>query len=275
MSYVFSLVLALGLLATAWAIGQAAARPMSQGLEALKQWRQWHRHSAALSRPLAQAAFSGQKDPLASSGLRDPLASSGQTASFAFALMKRLAARRHLAAIEKATPELLSFLARAIRAGHSLPTAVLWAGETFPGAMGEAFSRIRSQLQCGLSLNDALSDFALRYPLAELRMLVLGLRIAQDLGGPLPDLLEQLAANSRARLRLRARVKALSSEARWSGWFLAFLPILLAAGLSVWRPEHMAILWSYPRGQALSLAAVALSLLGSLWMRHLVQQVDR
>ncbi|NBO12748.1 MAG: hypothetical protein EBV12_08120, partial [Betaproteobacteria bacterium] len=131
MSYVFSLVLALGLLATAWAIGQAAARPMSQGLEALKQWRQWHRHSAALSRPLAQAAFSGQKDPLASSGLRDPLASSGQTASFAFALMKRLAARRHLAAIEKATPELLSFLARAIRAGHSLPTAVLWAGETF------------------------------------------------------------------------------------------------------------------------------------------------
>ncbi|NCX43308.1 MAG: hypothetical protein EBW84_06730 [Betaproteobacteria bacterium] len=106
-------------------------------------------------------------------------------------------------------------------------------------------------------------------------MLVLGLRIAQDLGGPLPDLLEQLAANSRARLRLRARVKALSSEARWSGWFLAFLPILLAAGLSVWRPEHMAILWSDPRGQALSLAAVALSLLGSLWMRHLVQQVDR
>ncbi|NCX13263.1 MAG: hypothetical protein EBW73_10695 [Betaproteobacteria bacterium] len=52
-------------------------------------------------------------------------------------------------------------------------------------------------------------------------------------------------------------------------------PMKDPAGLSVWRPEHMAILWSDPRGQALSLAAVALSLLGSLWMRHLVQQVDR
>jgi hypothetical protein len=101
--------------------------------------------------------------------------------------------------------------------------------------MGEAFSRIRTQLHAGVELSDALKDLALRYPLSELRMLVIGLRIAQDLGGPLPDLLDQLAAKSRSRLRLRARVKALSAEARWSGWFLGLLPILLASGLSVWR----------------------------------------
>jgi tight adherence protein B len=247
MIYSFSLLLILGLGAMIWAIWTSYRSALGESLGVLRQWRQWHHDSIAWSR-----------------------ADSAATPSAG-----RWRMRRSLGSIEAATPELLSFLARAIRAGHSLPTAVLWAGESFPGPLGEAFSRIRTQLHAGMRLQDSLDDLASRYPLAELRMLVLGLRIAQDLGGPLPDLLDQLAANSRARLRLRARVKALSSEARWSGWFLGLLPLAIASGLSVWRPEHMAVLWHDPRGQALSFAAISLSLCGALWMRSMVRHVDR
>jgi len=37
----------------------------------------------------------------------------------------------------------------------------------------------------------------------------------------------------------------------------------------------MAVLWQDPRGQGLSVVAIVLSLCGALWMRSLVQQVDR
>ena len=247
MIYSFAILLMLGVGAMIWAIWTSYRSAFSDSLGTLRQWRQWHHDSLAWSR--ADAALKPGE--------------------------RRWRIRRKLSAIESATPELLSFLARAIRAGHSLPTAVLWAGESFPGPLGEAFSRVRTQLHAGMRFQDALDDLAARFPLAELRMLVLGLRIAQDLGVPLPDLLDQLAANSRARLRLRARVKALSAEARWSGWFLGLLPLAIASGLSVWRPEHMAVLWHDPRGQVLSLAALGLSLCGALWMRSMVRHVDR
>jgi len=247
MIYIFAVLLMLGVAAMIWAIWTSYRSVFSENLSALRQWREWHHDSLAWSR--ADAAVTPGE--------------------------RRWHIRRKLSSIEAATPELLSFLARAIRAGHSLPTAVLWAGESFPGPLGEAFSRIRTQLHAGMDMQDALDGLAARYPLSELRMLVLGLRIAQDLGGPLPELLDQLAANSRARLRLRACVKALSAEARWSGWFLGLLPLAIVSGLSVWRPEHMAVLWHGPRGQVLSLAALCLSLCGALWMRSMVRHVDR
>ena len=248
----FVILFAVGACLLAWAIWQFSSSPIQNGIESIKQWRRWHRDSLRWSRPSSQRQRIMIQGP-----------------------MSRWQQGRKLRAIEKDIPELLAFLARAIRAGHSLTAAVIWAGETLPGAIGEAFARIRAQLQCGISLSEALNDLSLRYPIAELRMLVLGLKIAQDLGGPLPDLLDQLASNSRARLQLRAKVQALSAEARWSGWFLALLPIVLAFGLSVWRPDHMAVLWSDARGKFLSLAAISLSLLGGLWMKHLVQGIDR
>ena len=278
MIYLFSSLLLLGASALIWSLWQWSRLPIQQSLDSINTWRKWHQHSLAWSRPSLgrpQADNRASADPLLIDRI-EPLNAPGLKDRFGFLnLAHQYRLRRDLRAIEQATPELLAFLARAIRAGHALPSAVIWAGESFPGPMGEAFSRIRTQLHAGVELSDALKDLALRYPLSELRMLVIGLRIAQDLGGPLPDLLDQLAAKSRSRLRLRARVKALSAEARWSGWFLGLLPILLASGLSVWRPEHMAVLWQDPRGQGLSVVAIVLSLCGALWMRSLVQQVDR
>jgi Type II secretion system (T2SS), protein F len=276
MLYLFSLLLLSGACALLWSLWQGLHSPLKRSFESLHAWRRWHQDSLAWSRPKAVKHQAGQHAIAESSAADRAERTTIDKAGFGFLnLAQRWRLARDLRVVEKATPELLAFLARAIRAGHALPTAVIWAGERFPGPMGEAFSRIRAQLHGGIPLGDALDDFASRYPLAELRMLVIGLRIAQDLGGPLPDLLDQLAANSRTRLRLAARVKALSAEARWSGWFLGLLPILLASGLSIWRPEHMAVLWTDPRGQGLSLAALTLSLGGALWMRSLVQQVNR
>jgi Flp pilus assembly protein TadB len=276
MLYLFSLFVLVGASALLWSLWQGLRSPMKRSVESFQAWRQWHQESLTWSRPLAVKNPDGRLAAAMPLAAGPAALTTRQTLRFGFLnITDRWRLSRELRAIEKATPELLAFLARAIRAGHSLPTAVIWAGERFPGPMGEAFSRIRAQLHGGIALGDALDDFAIRYPLAELRIFVIGLRIAQDLGGPLPDLLDQLAANSRARLRLGARVKALSAEARWSGWFLGLLPVLLATGLSIWRPEHMAVLWTDPRGQGLSLAAVTLSLCGVLWMRSLVQQVDR
>jgi len=267
---IFALVFMLGCCLTVWSLWYVTRQPIQKGIDSLQHWRRWHQDSLAWSRPKAESAG---MHPFIDDG-QEAFDGTSKPRFDPIGFMRTWQQMGKLRAIEKDTPELLAFLARAIRAGHSLTAAVIWAGETFPGAMGEAFSRIRTQLQCGIDLRQALNDLSLRYPLAELRMLVLGLRIAQELGGPLPDLLDQLASNSRARLQLRSRVSALSAEARWSGWFLAVLPIVLASGLSLWRPEHMAVLWADPRGQLLTLAAVSLSLGGGLWMKRLVEQVD-
>jgi tight adherence protein B len=129
-------------------------------------------------------------------------------------------------------------------------------------------------MRFGVEMNQALEAFVVRYPLGELRMFAAGLRIAEELGGPLPALLEQLARQIRLRLKLRARVKALSAEARWSAWFLGALPFVLALILSIWRPEHIAVLWNVENGRKLVSIALLLMTIGIFWMRRLVARVE-
>jgi len=215
-------------------------------------------------------------EPEAGASLAAPNARSARQSTFGSegSMRIRRVSRKRLRELEAATPDLLSFLARALRAGHSLHAAIHWAGESFPGPLGEEFARISAQMRFGVAMHQALEGFVSRHPLGELRLFAAGLRIAEELGGPLPALLEQLARQTRLRLRLRARVKALSAEARWSAWFLGLLPFILALILGIWRPEHMAVLWLDRNGQALVAAALVLMAVGALWMKRLVARVE-
>jgi len=248
------------------------------GNAALRLGAPWFQQQLGFWREMAQLRTQDHPDSAPDTGRVHPLWA-GRRSQPSERLDRALGWRsgvsqRRMRQLEVATPELLSFLARALRAGHSLHAAIHWAGESFPGALGEEFARISAQMRFGVEMHQALEAFVVRYPLGELRMFAAGLRIAEELGGPLPALLEQLARQTRLRLRLRARVKALSAEARWSAWFLGALPFVLALILSVWRPEHIAVLWNAENGRKLVSIALALMTIGIFWMRRLVARVE-
>jgi Flp pilus assembly protein TadB len=88
-----------------------------------------------------------------------------------FAFLKHMAARR-LATFEEQFPEAIDLVARALRAGHALPTALQMVSDEIPQPVGGEFRLLFDQQNFGMSLPDALKAFGQRIPLVDARFFV-------------------------------------------------------------------------------------------------------
>lgn len=180
--------------------------------------------------------------------------------------------RQHRAGqLEQQLPDALSLIARSMQAGHAFSSALQIAAEESPAPMGSELRGVFSEIQYGESANVALGHWAERVAGQDVRIFVIAVRIQSETGGNLAELLHQTAALIRERQKLRGVVRVLSAEGRISAVVLTLLPFVLGALLTSLNPAFMAQLWTDPMGQRLLSLALALMLVGTLWMWQLVR----
>jgi Flp pilus assembly protein TadB len=68
---------------------------------------------------------------------------------------------------------------------------------------------------------------------------VQAVRIQQNTGGQLAELLHTLAGFMRAREEVHREVLVLSAEGRFSGWVLMALPLFVGATLALLAPSYL------------------------------------
>ena len=180
--------------------------------------------------------------------------------------------RQHRAGqLEQQLPDALSLIARSMQAGHAFSSALQIAADESPAPMGRELRGVFSEIQYGESANEALGHWAERVAGQDVRIFVIAVRIQSETGGNLAELLHQTAALIRERQKLRGVVRVLSAEGRISALVLTLLPFVLGALLTTLNPAFMAQLWTDPMGQRLLSLALALMLVGTLWMWQLVR----
>ena len=178
---------------------------------------------------------------------------------------------RRLTLLTQQLPPALDLMVRALRAGHAFPTALQMVADEMPAPIASEFRTVHDEVSFGLNLQQALSGLIERAPLTELRTFVVAVLIQREAGGNLTELLANLAALIRARLKLAARVRVLSSEGRLSGWILVALPFALGGLMSAFNPDFMRPLWTDPIGITLLNGMLALMAVGVLIMRQIVR----
>lgn len=172
---------------------------------------------------------------------------------------------------EEQLPEALDFISRALRAGHGLSSAIIMVGEELPDPIGSEFKITSEQINFGLSFNDALSNLTNRVKSRDLNFLVTSLVIQRDTGGNLSELLNVISKTIRDRLKLKGKIRVLSSEGRLSGMILTLLPFSIGVLLYFIHPEYISQLWTTPSGQRMLMYTGVLTPVGVLWMWKIVQ----
>ncbi len=178
---------------------------------------------------------------------------------------------RRLKRFETLLPEALDLIGRALRAGHSLPSALQMAGSELPAPVGEEFQQTFDEINFGISAQDALQNLAARVPSTDLGFFVIAVLIQRETGGNLSEILANISAIIRERLKLFGRVRALSAEGRFSGLVLTLLPFGVGFLLYLIDSEFMATLWRDPTGILLLKGAAVFMVVGALWMRRIVR----
>ncbi|MDO8347206.1 MAG: type II secretion system F family protein [Rugosibacter sp.] len=168
-------------------------------------------------------------------------------------------------------PGALDLIGRGIRAGHALPSAIEMVADEMPDPVSAEFRIAFDEVNYGFSMEEALTNLAARVPSADLRYFVVAVLIQRETGGNLAELLDNISAIIRARLKLYGTIRVLSAEGKLSAWVLTLLPFALAFVINLINPNFMKILWTDPTGIKMVIGVVVLMVLGILWMRKIVR----
>ena len=182
----------------------------------------------------------------------------------------RYKADKRLAIFEEQFPEAIDLMARALRAGHALTTALQMVGDEVPEPVGGEFRQLFEQQNYGMSLPDALRAFARRLPLVDARFFVTALLTQRETGGNLSEVLDNLASVIRERFKVKRQVRVMSAHGRITGWVLGLLPPVVAVVLFTVSPAQMRLLIDDPLGVYMVVAAITLQGIGVLAIRKIV-----
>ncbi|BAL26422.1 type II secretion system F family protein [Azoarcus sp. KH32C] len=177
---------------------------------------------------------------------------------------------KHMQRFEQQLPEALDLMGRAMRAGHAFPTAIKMVAEEMKDPIGGEYRILFDEMNYGVPQQTALLNLASRTDSTDLSYFVIAVLIQRDSGGNLAELLDNISAIIRARLKLYGEIRTLSAEGRLSAWILGSLPFATAAMINIVNPGFMKVLWEDPAGINFIYGALGMMVLGVLWMRKII-----
>lgn len=171
---------------------------------------------------------------------------------------------------EEHFPEAIDLVARALRAGHALPTGLSMVADEMPAPVGTEFRTLYDEQNFGLTLPDAMRNFARRIPVLDARFFVTAVLTQRESGGNLSEVLDNLSSVIRERFKIKRQVRVISAHGRITGWVLSLLPPSLATATLVINPDHLGTLTASPLGHRMIIGALILQVVGTLIIRKIV-----
>jgi tight adherence protein B len=187
---------------------------------------------------------------------------------FFYVLHKR---RQRFDKFEQGLPDTLDLMVSAMRAGHSLVSALDLAANESPDPIGTELRICFDEQNYGLELKTAMNNLSARVPLQDLKIVITAILIQKESGGNLAEVFDKAAYVIRERFRLKRQVRVHTAQGRLTGWILSFLPVVLGIGLYLINPKSMSLLWTRPIGVKLLYTAAGMTITGSLIIRKIVR----
>ena len=184
-----------------------------------------------------------------------------------YVLAKR---KQRFGRFEQGLPEAIDLIVSALRAGHSLVSALGLVADESPDPIGPEFKICFDEQNYGLDLRTAMDNLVARVPLQDLRLIVTAILIQRSSGGNLAEVLDKAAYLVRERFRLRRQVQIHTAQGRLTGWILSFLPVVLGIALYLVNPDTMSLLWHRDLGIKLLYSAGVMTIIGALVIRKIV-----
>lgn len=182
--------------------------------------------------------------------------------------------QRKTLAFERQMPDAMELLARSLRAGHTLPSAIELLGSEMDDPMATEM-KITFEEQCfGIAMPEAMVHMLERVDSQDLRYFVSALLIQQDTGGNLAELMEKIAQVIRARLNFKVKVRALTAMGRMSAYIMIVTPIIAFLLLNLVARYYVSALYTTPMGRKMLTAGIIFLIIGSLTLRRLINSVE-
>jgi tight adherence protein B len=164
----------------------------------------------------------------------------------------------------------IDVMVRGLKAGLPVSEAMkIIASESGP-PVGPEFMEVVDGQRVGISIDQGIERMVERMPLAEVNFLAIVMTIQSKTGGNLSEALGNLSRVLRDRKKMKAKVKAVSQEAKSSAAIIGSLPFLIMLGLTILNPNYLNPLFNTSTGNMLLVGSATWMTIGVLVMRKMI-----
>jgi len=167
-------------------------------------------------------------------------------------------------------PDAIDIIVRGAKAGLPLLDCLkIICMESQEPARSEFRTIVETQA-VGLPLGDACGKLYEHMPLAEANFFGIVVTIQQKAGGNLSEALGNLSRVLRDRKKMKAKIQAMSQEAKTSAAIISALPIAVMTLVYLTSPNYISLLWTEPLGRVMLGASACWMFMGVMVMKKMI-----
>lgn len=178
---------------------------------------------------------------------------------------------RRFQKFEELFPQAIDTLARAVRAGHALTTALELISNEIAEPVASEFRKLFEEQKFGLPVRDALINLTERVPLVDVKFFVTAVMLQRETGGNLAEILDNLSYVIRERFKIQRQVRVFTAQGRLTMLLLMLLPPIIVTTMLIMNPGFIRPLFTDPIGHALIVGGISLQTVGYFVIRRIIQ----
>jgi tight adherence protein B len=184
-------------------------------------------------------------------------------------LLKFLKRRREAKFLD-ALPDAVDVIVRGIKAGLPLLDSLKLIAAESPEPIRSEFRSIIETQTIGIPLGDACIKLYERIPVPEANFFGIVVSVQQRAGGNLSEALGNLSRVLRDRKKMKAKIQAMSQEAKASAAIIGSLPIVVMSLVYFTSPSYIDLLWTEQLGRIMLACSAIWMCIGILVMRKMI-----
>lgn len=169
-----------------------------------------------------------------------------------------------------AFPDAVDTIVRGIRAGLPLLDSMRIIAAESPEPVRSEFRSIMETQAIGMPIGDACLKLYEKIPVPEANFFGIVVSIQQKSGGNLSEALANLSRVLRDRKKMKAKIQAMSMEAKASAAIIGSLPPIVGGLVYLTSPQYIELLWTHPTGRMLLAGCAIWMGMGIMVMRKMI-----
>jgi len=178
--------------------------------------------------------------------------------------------KRREAKFLNAFPDAVDIIVRGVKAGLPLLDCLKMISTESPEPVKSEFRMIVETQAVGMPLGDACQRLYEEMPVPEANFFAIVVAIQQKAGGNLAETLGNLSRVLRDRKKMKAKIQAMSQEAKASASIIGALPIAVMALVYFTSPLYISLLWTEPLGRVMLAASALWMFTGVMVMKKMI-----
>jgi tight adherence protein B len=170
---------------------------------------------------------------------------------------------------EEQLPDAIDLFTRTMRAGHNIHSGLETIATETSDPVKMEFKKLMEELGLGSQVEPALHELGKRVPLIDLKFFITALILQRQTGANMVAVLENLSTLVRERLNMAAKLKAHTAQQRFSAGLLCCMPLVVALGFWILKPDYLRLLWTDPVGTKFFTYAICSEIVGVLVIRKM------